>query len=133
MQIALGKGEISKLPEGMSKYKIVAIIELFLGLLQLTSALAMLLFVIPKLSSVYSDFNVKASPINSYIALILVLLMGIVNLFFSFKLFANSKKNKEQYFKYGIISAISTFFLMGVFIGIANFSILSPLYNLTSQ
>ena len=74
--------------------------------------------------------NKKGS--NAAVVILLILVMGLVNLFLSAKGLGKTKE-KEKYFKYGIISVIASFLLTGILIGILNFSILLPIYSLTPQ
>lgn len=118
----------------MIKYKIVGIIDLLLGIPQLLISIVFPLSVFPKLGQVYSDINVNSqlNLTSGYVAVTLILIMAILNLFIGVKGFTESKE-KEKYFKYGIISAVATLFLTGILTSIMISSIISPLYNLTSQ
>ena len=118
----------------MTKYKIVGIVDLFFGIPQLLISIVFPLSVFPKLSQMYSDFNVNSqlNLTSGYIVVMLILIIAITNLFLGVKGFTETKE-KDKYFKYGIISAVATFFLTGILVAILNFSIISPIYNLTSQ
>lgn len=118
----------------MNKYKIVGIIDLLLGVPQLLMAIIFPLSVFPKLSQVYADFNVSSQPnfTSGYVMVVLLLIISVVNLFLGIKGFIKSKQN-EKYFKYGIISAVISFFLTGILGEILTTSVILPIYNLTSQ
>jgi len=118
----------------MTKYKIVGIINLFFGISLFLMSIFFLLSVFPKLSQMYADFNVSSqlNLMSGYIVVLLIFIIAIMNLFLGAKGLTVSKE-KEKYFKYGIISIVTTFFLMGILVAILNFSIISPVYNLTPQ
>lgn len=117
----------------MNKYKIVGIINILFGIPQLLIS-SLPLFIVPKLSSLYTDFNVKSQQnfISGYIVAILIFAMAMINLFLGVKGFTKSKK-KEKYFKYGIISASVTFFLTGILVLVMVSTVILPIYSLTSQ
>jgi len=116
----------------MTKYKIVGIINLLLGIFQLL--LMFPLIVIPKLNSLYADFNMNGQPnfTGSYLVTVVAFLLMAINLFLSRKGFSNVK-DKDKYFKVGIIVAVVTFILSGFLTLILTVSILSPIYNLSTQ
>lgn len=120
--------------KNMTKYKIVGIINLFFGISLFLMSIFFLLSVFPKLSQMYADFNVSSqlNLMSGYIVVLLIFIIAIMNLFLGAKGLTVSKE-KEKYFKYGIISIVTTFFLMGILVAILNFSIISPVYNLTPQ
>lgn len=118
----------------INKYKIVGIINLFFGVTNFAVSVFFPLSVFPKLSRVYSDVNVSSQPnlTSGYIVVILFLIIAITNLFLGVKGFTGTKE-KEKYFKYGIISAIATFFMTGILVAILNLTTVSQIYDLTSQ
>jgi hypothetical protein len=118
----------------MIKYKIVGIIDLFFGISQLLISIIFPLSIFPKLSQIYADFNVNSqlNLTSGYIVVLLIFIIAITNILLGVKGFTMSKE-KEKYFKYGIISAVATFFLTGILVAILSFGVMSPIYNLTSQ
>ncbi len=118
----------------MTKYKIVGIIDLILGILQLLFSIVIPLSVFSTLRQLYYAINThyQMNLMNVYVIVTLILLMAALNLFLGAKGLTGSKE-KERYFKYGIISAVTTLFLTGILGSILIFSIISPIYNLTSQ
>lgn len=114
----------------MTKYNIVGIINIFLGIPQLLMAVIFPLSVFPKHVSLYSDFYLNATPdfTSGYVAASIMLLIAITNLFLGAKGFTE-KKEKNKYFKLGIVSAITTFFVTGILVVILNISIIPPLYT----
>ena len=118
----------------MNKYKIAGVVNFLLGIGQTTLSAILLIFVLPKLTAIFSqlDVNIQSKLNIAYSALMLILIMGSVNLFFSIKSFKETK-DKERYFKYGLLFATMSFFLVGVLMSIANLNIISPMYNLTSR
>jgi len=117
----------------MTKYKIVGILNLFLGALEVIYPLFALIFTIPRLTMLYSEFGAEMpSFISTYLILGFVILVGAGNLFFGFNLVSKSEK-KDKYFKYGLILLITSFLLGGVLFSIVSLSVILPIYNLTSQ
>lgn len=118
----------------MAKYKIVGIINLLLGGLQIIYPLFALLFTLPRLTRLYSEFNAEGpSFTTTYLVLGFVIFVGLANLFLGLKLFSKAEGITKKYFKYGLALVIVSFLLMGLFSSIASLSIALPIYNLTSQ
>jgi len=117
----------------MTKYKIVGIIDLILGILQLLFSIVIPLSVFSTLRQLYYAINThyQMNLMNVYVIVTLILLMAALNLFLGAKGLTGSKE-KERYFKYGIISAVATLFLTGILGSILISSIISPIYNLGS-
>jgi hypothetical protein len=119
--------------QNMTKYKIVGILNLFLGVSEIIYPLFALAFAITRLTTLYSGFSTEVpSFISIYLILGVVISMGAGNLFLGFNLVSKSGK-KDKYFKYALILLIASFLLGGILSGIATLSIISPIYNLTSQ
>lgn len=116
------------------KYKVVAAINLFLGIIQAIILVVFLVFTLPKLMSLYSEFNAKQPSYSlTYLGLGIVLLIALASLFTGFKLISKTKENKDKYFYAGIILIVVTFVLSGLFTGIGSLSAILPIYNLTSK
>ena len=118
----------------MSKYKIVGLINLLFGLLQLFLPIMLWVSVIPKLTEIYSNFQVNNQPNLTLLfgALILLFIFGLTNIILGVMGFKKIKE-KEKIFQYGIMVAVVTFFLMGALVSFLVSSIISHLYNITSQ
>ncbi|MBU0618665.1 hypothetical protein KKD62_00345 [Patescibacteria group bacterium] len=118
----------------MSKYKIVGIINFIFSGLQIIYPLLAIFFTIPRLTKLYTEVSAEMpSFAPAYLALGFNLLLGITNFFLGFKLFSKQEKIQEKYFKFGLVLAVTSFLLMGVFSGIATLSAVLPIYNLTSH
>lgn len=117
----------------MAKYKIVGVVNFFFGFFEVVYPLIVILFTIPRLTELYSEFQTKGpNLIPIYIILSIVILIGIGNFFLGVKLFSISE-NKDKYFKYAIILIVINFLLGGIFTQIVSLSVLMPIYNLTSE
>lgn len=113
----------------MAKYKIVGVINFFFGFFEVIYPLIGILFTIPRLTELYSEFQTKGpNLLPTYMILYIVILMGIGNFFLGFKLFSKSE-NKDKYFKYAIILIVASFLLGGLFTQITSLSVLIPIYN----
>lgn len=112
--------------------KVIAIANLILGIFYIIAPIIFPIFLFPEVTRFYSDFNITTKPsfTFTYIVLGIVGLMGATNLFFGFKIL-KSKDNK--YIKYGITSAIITFILGSLLIGVAHLPVIFSIYNTTSQ
>ena len=118
----------------MSKYTIVAAVNLFLGTAQAFISIAILFFTLPKLMGLYSEFDANPpSYMSAYIGLSFILLIALANFFIGLKLFSKSEEDKSKYLKYGILLIAITIILSGLFMIIANLSVILPIYNLTSE
>jgi len=118
----------------MNKYKIVGIINIFIGISIFLVAFSFVLIVIPKLSVLYTEFGAD-TPVNisdSYSSIFILFTIAIVNIFFGIKGISNTQ-NKETYFKYGLITAILTFLLSGIVVRFMIDSAIDPIYNLNSH
>lgn len=112
--------------------KIVGSINLLLGIFYITLGVIIHFFVLPKISEIYSQFEVQLTTLQSlsrmgFLALFIV--AGLINLYFGIRLFSNNKKSKEKDLVYGIIAMIGGFMI----IGISVFSIVMPIYSLTES
>jgi len=116
----------------VTKYKIIGIITLFLGLIQLILVLSFLIFTVPRLIEIYRQFESQPNLTTVYTISALILTASFINLFLGVKNFQENKE-KERYFNYSLISVIVTFFLGGILVSMLNLSALLPLYNLTSR
>ena len=118
----------------MTKYKIVGMLNFLMGIPILLLSLSFSIFIIPKLSQLYLEFNTNNSGniILSYIIVLVLLIIAIANIFLGIKGFSNTQK-KEIYFKYSLIMALVTFIFGGVLVGLMILSVILPVYNLSSS
>lgn len=115
------------------KYNIVAVINLFLGLLQIIYPIVTFLFIIPQVVTLYDQLSIKPNFLPAYAVLIAIFIMGIANGFLAFKLFSKSPDAKNAYFKYSIIVIIITGVLTVIFFAIAQVTIISAIYNIIKE
>lgn len=116
------------------KYKIAAAINLLLGVVQIIYPTIAFLFIIPQITTLYDQLNIKPNLLlGGYIALVILFAMGISNLFLSFKLFTGSGEIKNKYFKYSLILIAITFILTGIFVIIAQVTTISAIYTITQE
>ena len=81
----------------MTKYIIVGALNLFLGVLEVIYPLFTLVFTIPRLTTLYSEFGAEMPSFTSaYLIFGLIMLMGIGNLFFGINLVSKSKKRSAD-------------------------------------
>lgn len=118
----------------MDKYKIMSLVNLFFGVIQILFSVILPLFLIPGLKEMYSgmDIDTGLSFTSVYVITIFSIIVGITNLILGIKGFTSNNK-KDKCFKYGTVLAVISFFLPIVFVVILNFSVIYPIYNLTSQ
>lgn len=128
--------EVTVAPESLPpekpliKYKIVAIFNFIFAAMQIFVSLLNIFFVMPKLSSLYEEVNIK-QPSFSYLLLLVPFAFGFTNLFFGIKLLG---KSREKYFRYAAIFAILTFLLGGTLSSVfSTFFIPLSVYNLTNN
>ena len=88
----------------MIKYKVVGIFNLFNGVFFILSPVLMYLFVIPKLASLHEESGIVYPVIfeQTYLALIIVFILGIINIFLGSKLLSGAEETKKKYYKYGL-------------------------------
>lgn len=117
----------------MTKYKIVGIVNLLLGLVGVLIQLNTLLFAYPKLFSLYKDFNAKlpfSAQIYPYIQVAILLVLAVIA-FVGVKLILSKNPNKKL-FAVGIISLIVILSL--IFLNYVYFlsGLVTPLHSLKS-
>lgn len=115
----------------MDKYKILGSLAVFLGLGQLGSCITPIL-VYPKLNEFYADFGVD--PRSIFIKGILYYVvplvgMAMVNLYLGLKNLSKLKE-KEKYFKFGLVSVLVGFFLTALLMSIMIQTIIGPMYSI---
>lgn len=117
------------------KYRTLAIIDLFIGIPLSTIQILMLFLTTSELISFYQKLNVdiKTNIATFYTLSLLLIILGVVNIFIATKLLLKSTKNKERYFKYAVISLIVAFILAGIFQAITIFSMVIPFYKTTTE
>jgi hypothetical protein len=117
----------------MSKYKIVSIINLILGIIQMFSSAILywnyrdLLFTVSNGITIGVDYQVNNVAVYSLIAFMLI--MALINFFLGIKGLLR-KVYEENWFKYKIIFIIVSFILTGIVSVLFNISTLLPLYRI---
>lgn len=112
----------------MLKYKIVAVINFILGTSQILISFLSSLFVSPKLQTLSTDLGIR-TPSYTNILWVLAILMGVVNILVGLKLITSQSEKKEKYFTYGLVIAITTFFLFGFLVAFNTMSNISNIYS----
>lgn len=125
----------------MNKYKLIAITNVVVGFLSTMLSLMYIIVaivVVPKLTSIYSDFNLinvsKPSSILVYSPIFTFFFIGLINLIIGFNFLLHNKQLKKiKNHNVGLLLAIISLIL--IFIGpiVLNYLILTPIYNATSQ
>lgn len=117
----------------LPKYRAVAIIDLFIGIPLSSIQILMLFLTTSELINFYQKLNVdiKTNIAIFYTLSLLLIILGIVNIFTATKLLLKSTRNKKRYFKYTVISLIIAFILAGLFQAITIFSMIIPFYKST--
>ena len=114
------------------RYKILGFINLALGLLQSGLPLVYYFIVVPKLMRVYLDFGTRTPPdLNlTYRLLLIILLLGLVNLLCAL---ATLFFPRKLTFWLGVTVAGISLLVFGSYLGLVTFSVLLPIYSLTSK
>ncbi len=112
--------------------KIIASILVFFGLILISYLDLIYIFVVPKLLTLYSQSNLgfPVSVTIGTIFAVLAFILGIINLYKGYKLF---KDKQPQSLKKGLILMVVDFFSFGFLIGSIIYSIISPIYQLTTS
>ena len=120
----------------MDKYRIVGVINIFVGIAQFLVQIIMALTLIPRLNTFYSEMGLgqnRPTIGSSSIVLGIAFVVFTINLFLGWGLIKGNINTKKNYFIYGIVALIVTFVLLGIIQGILTTTILSPINNLYSQ
>ncbi len=117
----------------INKYRLVGVIDLALGILYIVPPLGSILFIIPKINQLSREFGLPApNPIVVYLLICVSILIGFVGIVLSLQLFSVSVLEKK-YFKYGLVFAIVTWFVGGLFGALTALATLEPVYKLLSS
>lgn len=117
------------------RYKAIAIIDLFIGIPLSSIQILMLFLTTSELIGFYQKLNVdiKTNITIFYTLALLLIILGVVNIFMATKLLLKSTRNKERYFKYTVVSLIIAFILAGIFQAITIFSMVIPFYKTATE
>lgn len=116
------------------RYKLVGWLNLVFGFLGLIYQVAMLFFVYPKLNSLYQDLDVQlpfTTKLYPFITLISIVVLAAVTAIGA-KLITD-KTPQEKLYKLGLIALLAFLFLASIFTYTAVYSLVKPLYDLTSN
>lgn len=113
--------------------KIVGIICCLFGFVQTTLGLAFIFIILPTLNPVYVQFEAVSTQ-NFYIAPILLVILGIINIYFFLANFGYVLKQNPQFVqKWNLTVLIISFIGTSVLIGITTYSALAPIYNISEN
>jgi hypothetical protein len=112
------------------KYKIVGILNLLFGIVQISFPVALYFFIIPRVMEAYKSFAVEYPyPSSLYYILFFLMAYGLANVIIGILLLIG-KGNQQRLFRLGVILFFSNFVVGGLVNGILMISVLSPIYNL---
>jgi hypothetical protein len=115
------------------KYKVVGWLDIVFGMIGALQQSIMLFVVYPKMNNLYQDFSgelpVQTKMFPYLTGLGIILFAGIA--FLGMKL-AFSKTSHEKLFKWGVGVLVGMLALGGIGIGFSIFSVIMPLYSITS-
>jgi len=122
----------------MSRNRIAAILGLLLGVLQILSTLFFLYILLPTTSEFFSDFSYLATTQQPfyllYFILILVVLMGIVNIYLGIRLsLTTAKKEKEKSFKLTVFFLVLSFIATKVLYSLATSRLSISIFEISSK
>jgi type II secretory pathway component PulF len=115
------------------KYKIVGTANYLIGGVQILISLTLFFVVVPRMQSLYRDFNAEVSLTKSYLAPIINIVLGIFAIFLGHKLFFSKGRVLEKYFTISIVYLVATFITAGIITQLSILSIIQPLYDLSSS
>lgn len=116
----------------MNKYKVLGIINFFLGIFGTWFALSFLLKLLPNLKGLHTKFGLSSQNLApSYLVMASLGVAAAMNVLLGAKNFLGSRENKDKYFKWGIW-AIAIIILLSAFSSMVfSLNTIGPLYNLT--
>lgn len=117
----------------MNKYKIVGFFNILFGLIYFIVPVSYLFLVVPKLYQIYSYFNSKPNLFIIYLFGGIPIVISLLSLLIGVRIFSKDEKVREKYFVYGLIFFGLLWIISGLIIASLSFSVLYPLYNLSSQ
>ncbi|HSX39665.1 MAG TPA: hypothetical protein VLI92_03700 [Candidatus Saccharimonadales bacterium] len=115
------------------KYRVVGILNIFFGFIGFILQITVLFFVYPKLSSMYSSYNVQVPVVTKYFPY----LISVFLIFFVFTMFIGVKlvrtSNNEKLLKIGIASlGVVLFFSVSYFV-LSSMSVVFPLASFSNM
>lgn len=112
-----------------SNHSLMGIISLLLGAGQAGLSLVSLIFVLPKLLAMYSDFNASVNRGQIYASYGLIIFMGIINISIGLKLFT---KPTDKLLKLGVILGVITAIVTIFLISYGSAASIVPIYGLAA-
>lgn len=114
------------------KYKVVGVLDILLSSLFLVSQLGIVFFVYPKMSQMYSEFNLDLPFITRYFYFfsILFIILYVCIFIVGIKLV---KSPNQKLFVVGLFSLVVMLLFSGYFIATSILGAITPLYNLSSS
>lgn len=117
----------------MNRYTITGVLDFLIGGIVLITPLGMLVFVLPKILTIYSEANadVTRNIITTYISIAIQIFVGLLNIFLGTRMFSKDQIKRIKYFKWATIVPIVTFIIFSLLIITSTLAAIFPLYYLT--
>lgn len=120
------------------KYKIVGTLNIAFGVGYLLAGIALNVYVFPRLTQIYDQFNILSSQLTQMQAGRVggtVILFGIclLNFYLGYRLFRGNKNTQENDFLYGLAVLGGSILFSGIATGLMSMSIMLPMYSLTES
>ncbi|OGM14218.1 hypothetical protein A3D84_03920 [Candidatus Woesebacteria bacterium RIFCSPHIGHO2_02_FULL_42_20] len=104
--------------------------NLIFGLSQMFMSLSYLFVIVPKMKSLYEQFAARVDLTESYLILFAVLIVGILNIITTIKLFTKDGIKLERYFRFGLILIFTSLLGFTIYYQVALASVVNPIYSL---
>lgn len=114
--------------------KVVGLINLFFGIIEILVGVPYIFFTMPKLIIMYENLNTDYNPTTAYLYPVFLILLGLVNVLTGLGNFDVIFKNKSDLiYKIGMFLVLLSFIVTGLVVSIMINSMISPIYELSTN
>jgi len=121
------------------KYKVVAFLDIFLGVVFVGIPIYVIYFSVPKMRDMYTSFGIKLPLFtklalnHSYFLIFLFISISTIPFFISYKLLSPKNFNKDLYYKMGFFLIFLLFLSLGILSAFLIMILVYPVYNISKQ
>lgn len=117
----------------MNKYKLVGILQLLFGILDVLVSLILFTTVLPQLGTLYSEMQLDSNTSHVQTSLFILTAVGLLNIIFGLLLLRKNQAVQKRIFIVSLLILIVTFVISGQLLGQAITQTISPIYKSLEQ
>ena len=121
------------------KYKVVACLDILLGIIFAGIPIYVVYFSLPKLREMYTSFDIKLPLFtqlalnHGYFLISIFIAIAAIPFFISYKLLSPKNFNKDLYYKIGFFLIFLLFLSLGILSAFLVMIFVYPVYNISKQ